>query len=287
MRRRILTKLNLRHAAAVAVLSLLAMSGLGGANIAAQEEAPAPKKAPLTAKEQALIDMTGYWVSIVNEDWRWRMMTPAKGDYASVPLNAEGKRVADTWDPLKDEREGNNCRAYGAANILRIPERLHVTWENENTLRMDTDAGMQTRLFHFDGSKWNGGPTQWQGDSVAAWEKQVQTGGAAGRYGGPVPGKGGTLHVVTTHMKPGYLRKNGVPYSGNAVLTEYFDRFDRNGVSYLIVTSVVDDPQYLSDRFIISGQFRREPDASKWNPTPCRPMWPRATLMARGDRLLD
>ncbi len=68
---------------------------------------PGARKAPTTAKAQALIDLTGYWVSIVNEDWRWRMMTPAKGDYASVPLNAEGKRVADTWDPAKDEREGN------------------------------------------------------------------------------------------------------------------------------------------------------------------------------------
>ena len=129
-----------------------------GGGIAAQGPA-AEADAATTAKAQALIDLTGYWVSMVNEDWRWRMMTPAKGDYASVPLNAEGKRVAGTWDPAKDEREGNQCRAYGAGNIMRIPERLHITWENDNTLRMDTDAGMQTRLFHFDGSKWKGGAT--------------------------------------------------------------------------------------------------------------------------------
>lgn len=281
----ILKKYKLRRVAAIAALSALAMGGFSS-GVAAQAEAPA-RKAPLTPKAQSLIDLTGYWVSIVNEDWRWRMMTPAKGDYASVPINAEGKRVADMWDPGKDEREGNQCRAYGAGNIMRMPERLHVHWENDNTMRMDTDAGMQTRLFHFDGSKWNGGTPQWQGDSVASWEKQVQSGGAAGRFGGPEPGKGGTLHVVTTHLKPGYLRKNGVPYSGNAVLTEYFDRFDRNGVSYLIVTSVVDDPQYLNDRFITSGQFKREPDASKWNPTSCRPLWPRMTEAAHGDRLLD
>jgi hypothetical protein len=160
---------------------------------------------------------------------------------------------------------------------MRIPERLHITWENDNTLRMDTDAGMQTRLFHFDGSKWQGGAPQWQGDSVAAWEKQIQRRGAAGRTGGPVPGKGGTLHVVTKHMRPGYLRKNGVPYSGDAVLTEYYDRFDDDGNSYLIVTSVVDDPEYLNESFITSGQFRLEPNGSKWNPAPCRPLWPIAT----------
>ena len=231
-----------------------------------------------TAKAGALIDLTGYWVSLVDADWRWRMMTPGKGDYASVPLNAEGRKIANSWDPAKDEREGNQCRAYGAGDIMRIPERLHVYWSNDNTLRMDTDAGMQTRLFHFDGSKWQGGVPQWQGDSVATWEK-------IGSAGAPVPGRGGALHVVTTHMRPGYLRKNGVPYSADAALTEYYNRFDRNGVSYLIVTSIVEDPKYLNLRFSTSEEFKREPDASKWNPTPCRPLWPRMTEGARGERL--
>jgi hypothetical protein len=266
----------------VVALMFLTVCNLGG-SIAAQAPAAGGRNVRgTTAKSGALIDLTGYWVSIVNEDWRWRMMTPAKGDFASLPLNAEGRRVALTWDPEKDEREGNQCRAYGAGNIMRIPERLHITWENDDTLRMDTDAGMQTRLFHFDGSKWKGGRPQLQGDSVAAWEKQFQP---RVQVGPPKPGAGGTLHVVTTHMQPGYLRKNGVPYSGNAVLTEYYDRFDEDGNSYLTVTSVVDDPLYLNDRFITSGTFRLEPDASKWDPTPCRPLWPKSTLLARGDRL--
>jgi len=264
-------RLLMRHFAIAAGLLFFALGAFAG-GMAAQS--PAAGRAATTAKSQALIDLTGYWVSLVNEDWRWRMMTPAKGDYASVPLNAEGKRVAGTWDPAKDEREGNSCRAYGAGNIMRIPERLHITWENDNTLRMDIDAGMQTRLFHFDGSKWKGGVTQLQGDSVAAWGKQVQRAGAVGQLSAAEPGKGGTLHVVTTHMTSGYLRKNGVPYSGDAVLTEYYDRFDVDGKSYLIVTSVVDDPKYLNDSFITSGQFKREPDGSKWNPSACRPLWP-------------
>jgi len=233
-------------------------------------------------KAEAVIDLTGYWVSIIDEDWRWRMLTPAKGDYASVPLNAEGTRVANAWDPAKDEAEGNQCRAYGAAGLMRIPERLHISWASDNTLKMETDAGMQTRLFHFDGPKWQGGAPPWQGDSVAAWEKQIQTRGNPPRFGGPIPGKGGTLRVVTTHMRPGYLRKNGVPYSGSAVLTEYYDRFDFKGTSYLIVTSYVNDPQYLTEVFITSGQFRREPDGSKWNPTPCRPLWPLAVGLPSG-----
>jgi len=229
--------------------------------------------APPTAKDNAPFDMTGYWVSIVNEDWRWRMITPAKGDYASVPLNAAGTKIADTWDAAKDEAEGNQCKAYGAGNIMRIPERLHITWTNDNTLQMDTDEGMQTRLFHFDGSKWQGGPPQWQGDSVVMWEKETEI---RGSFGGSFPGKRGNLAVVTKHMRAGYLRTNGVPYSENAVLTEYYDRIDINGQSYLIVTSAVDDPQYLRERFITSGQFKLEPDGSKWSPAPCRPLWPRA-----------
>jgi len=76
--------------------------------------------------------------------------------------------------------------------------------------------------------------------------------------------------VVTTHMRPGYLRKNGVPYSADAVLIEYFDRVEHDGASYLILTTVVDDPKYLSDEFITSEQYKLEPNAAKWNPTPCR-----------------
>ena len=222
-----------------------------------------------TGKEAAVIDLTGYWVSIVDEDWRWRMITPAKGDYASVPLNAEGKKAADGWDLAKDEADGNQCRAYGAAGIMRVPTRLHITWQDDNTLRIDTDAGMQNRFLHFDGPKRTGGESTWQGESAATWEKQSQGNGFGPRSGGAVPGQGGTLHVSTTHMRPGYYRKNGVPYSQNAALTEYFNRIEVDSRTYLIVLTVVHDPEYLKEDFITSEQFLREPDNSKWHPTPC------------------
>ena len=218
----------------------------------------------------ALIDITGQWVSIVDEDWRWRMVTPPKGDFASVPLNDAGRKAGIEWNPAKDETEGLQCKAYGAAGIMRLPTRLRITWADDQTLKMETDAGMQTRVFHFDGSKWRGGNPDWQGDSVASWEKQLQIRGFGGRFGGPEPGKGGTLKVVTTHMRPGYLRKNGVPYSGDARLIEYLDRIELDGVSYLVVTTVVDDPQYLNDTFITSEQFKLETDTTKWNPQPCK-----------------
>ncbi|MGD0907626.1 MAG: hypothetical protein ABSA96_08590 [Candidatus Acidiferrales bacterium] len=226
-----------------------------------------------SAKASALIDITGYWVAIVNEDWVYRMMTPAKGDRSFVPLNAAGQQVADAWDPAKDQAEGNECKAYGAGNIMRIPERLHITWVDDNTLQIETDAGMQKRLFHFDGSKWQGGDPELQGYSVASFEKQPQL-RAGGAVHGPAAGTGGSLHVVTTHMRPGYLQKNGIPYSGDAVLTEFYHLIDLHGTGFLILTSMVNDPTYLREPYVLSSQFKREPDGSKWDPSPCRPLWP-------------
>jgi hypothetical protein len=250
--------------------SLILATLLAAAGSLTAQFSQRPAGPPPAPREGAVIDLTGYWVSIVNEDWRWRMLTPPKGDFASVPLNAEGRRVGNMWDPAKDESAGDQCKAFGAAGLMRLPTRLHITWADDKTLKIESDAGQQTRLLHFDGPKWNGGEPQWQGDSVASWQKQAQQRGFAPPLGGPQPGKGGALKVVTTHMRPGYLRKNGVPYSGDAALTEFLDRIEFDGVAYLILTSVVDDPQYLSDTFITSEQFKLEPDGSKWDPTPCK-----------------
>lgn len=223
---------------------------------------------PPTAKAAAPIDMTGYWVSVVTEDWRYRMVTPPKGDYQSVPMTAESRKVADAWDPTKDEAAGEQCKSYGVAGIMRIPGRLHITWQDDDTLKMEIDAGTQTRLFHFGNWKSPGGEPTWQGDSVARWE-------FAGR-GGP-PGAeppSGNLKVITTHLKAGYLRKNGVPYSANAVFTEYYDIVrEHTGDLWLILTSVVDDPQYLREPFMISTHYRKQADASGWDPTPCSARW--------------
>jgi hypothetical protein len=224
-------------------------------------QAPGAPQAPRTAKAGAPIDITGYWVSVVTEDWRYRMVTPAKGDYASVPLNAEGRKVADAWDPAKDETAGNQCKAYGAAAVMRVPGRIHITWQDDETLKVDTDAGSQSRVFSFAGPKGQGG--DWQGVSAASWDNI-----AGGGRGGPV--RGGSLKVVTTKLKPGYLRKNGVPYSANATVTEYYDlTSESNGDSWLIVQTVVEDPTYLNQPFVTSTHFKKQNDGSGWSPMPC------------------
>jgi hypothetical protein len=255
-------------------------------------------QAPQTAQAQAPTDLTGWWVSVVTEDWRWRMVTPAKGDFASVPINEDARRVADAWDPARDEREGNACKAYGVGGIMRVPGRLHITWQDENTLKIETDAGTQTRLLHFTpsgestadvalGLRAAAAPTPtgeqgWQGYSVATWDILNPPARGNPLFGGagtappaaagnapPVP-RYGSLKVITTKMKPGYLRKNGVPYTENATVSEYFDRHkESNGEQWLTVTTLVEDPRYLNQPFITSSHFKKEPDGSKWRPTPC------------------
>ena len=225
-----------------------------------------PAQTP-TAKSAAPIDLTGYWVSVVTEDWRYRMVTPVKGDYPSIPLNAEGRKIADRWDPSKDEANGNQCKSYGAGNVMRVPEHLRITWADDNTLRIETDAGQQTRVFHFGRSQSSVGEPTWHGDSFSQWEFAGVGGG--GRRGQSAS-SGGDLKVVTTHMRPGYLQKNGVPYSGNATVTEYFNRaVEANGDSWLIVTTIVEDPQYLTARFVRSTHFKKLTDNSGWDPTLC------------------
>jgi hypothetical protein len=220
--------------------------------------------APPSPRAQAPVDLTGYWVSIVTEDWRWRMVTPPKGDYASLPLTPAARKAADAWDPKRDAAAGEACRAYGAAAIMRVPGRIHVTWENDTTLRVDTEAGTQTRLFRF-GTPAPAAPAaqpSWQGRSVAQWQI------SGGRRGAPPAG--GSLKVVTTGLRPGYLRKNGVPYSASAVVTEYYNRTNEpNGDSWLVVTTVVEDPVNLAARFVTSSHFKKAADGSVWNPAPC------------------
>src|SRR5262245_19643474 len=122
-------------------------------------------------KEASPIDLTGYWVAIVSEDWRFRMVTPPRGDYPDItPFHDAGKKIADAWDPAKDEAAGEQCKGYGAINIMRIPTRLHITWANDTTLKLETDAGTQTRTFYFGRPQPPAGPPDWQGFSVAQWE---------------------------------------------------------------------------------------------------------------------
>jgi hypothetical protein len=229
---------------------------------APQGRAGGPPPAPRAA---ALADLTGQWVSLVTEDWRYRLFTAPKGDTMSLPLNPNGQKVASAWDPAKDDAAGEQCKAYGAAGLMRMPTRLRISWHDDTTLTIETDAGMQTRLLRFGAPQGEAG--SWQGVSVASWDYPRPV--IAGRGGGGPP-PGGAMKVVTTQMRPGYLRRNGVPYSANAVMTEYVDRLDvPGGDSLLVVSAEIVDPEYLATPYWTSTQFKRQTDAGGWNPTPC------------------
>lgn len=301
---------------AVALGSAIAFVSGG---LTAQAPAPAQPQAPPAGQAQgrggrgaaqpsgqqaALIDLTGNWVAVVDQDWRFRMMTPPKGDFAQVPMNAAAQRIAAQFDPAlyggaNYQTSGIiDCRAYGGANVMRMPTRLRITWDSPDVLKIETDWGQQTRLLRFTPAQPFGdmevalrtgelggsrGPASMQGYSVAAWEQpfrfnapnfqraNVGRGGGLGQNRAGELQPGGSLAVVTTDLTPGWLRRNGAPYSSRTRVIEHFTTFqDPTGKDWFTDTIEVNDPEYLNTPFYLSAEFQKEPDGSKWAPHPCK-----------------
>jgi hypothetical protein len=246
------------------IVGLVAVSTVA---VSAQRGSGAAPPTGGTPKAAAPIDLTGNWVSVVSEDWLQRMLLPPRGDYAGVPLTLEGRRVANMWEPSMLATDG--CKPFGAPAVMRVPGRLQISWDNDTTIKIVTDAGLQTRLLHFDVPQAPAAERTWQGYSQAEWEQLIQRGGQGGGLVPPPPRAGGALKVTTTRLRAGYLRKNGVPYGEDVMLTEYFDRLSEDGTEWLIVKTIVHAPKYLSQDFVTSTHFKLEPDASKWMPQPC------------------
>lgn len=243
------------------VAALIGQMCLGYAQTSAQQASTIGT----SAQQLAPIDLTGQWVSIVNEDWRWRMLTPPRGDTAGIPLNAQGRAVADSWDPSQD----GSCKAYGTAGLMRMPIRVRISWESGDVLKIESDAGEQVRRLHFKTPPSSGARTL-PGRSIARWERPAPPGDGWGFGAYGPPSSGGSLKVVTSELKAGWLRRNGVAYSENAEVTEYYDRFDGpEGNEWFVVTTVVDDPTYLTQPYITSSHFRREALNSNWHPQSC------------------
>lgn len=241
--------------------------------IRAQGQQGAPPGPPPTPRAASPIDITGNWVSLITQDWRYRMVTPTKGDFAGLPITRAAIEVANNWDPAKDDAAGLQCKSYGAAAIMLRPGRLRIGWQDDRTLKLETDAGTQTRILQFGNAAGANAPS-WQGTSVAEWVTPPRFRRVPGGPPASGPAPGGSLKVVTTGMRPGYLRKNGVPYSENAVLTEHFDIIGPPGVGrLLIVTITVEDPMYLEEPYIAVAQFKAEADGRGWDPTPCSSTW--------------
>ena len=294
--------------------------------LAAQQNqaGPQPPIVQQVGRPGAPIDFTGTWAAVVTEDWQWRFVTPSVGDYTGVPMNNVADKLARAWNPEADVKAGEQCKGFGAAAINRLPTRLQISWVNDTTMKLDWDLGTQSRLVHFDKSAAAGAPSL-QGHAIGEWIDVPAPGGRGGggggggaaapaaaggragapaaapagpggRAGGPPAAAGGRgaapaarpggLKITTTHLRPQYLRQNGVPVSDKAVVTEYLDIVPSpDGSQWLVVKTNVDDPTYLNAWYIVSSQFKKEPNASKWNPTPCE-LLPRlkgtATQVPRG-----
>jgi len=246
----------------VATLLLAPLGLYGQAPQAGRGAAPPGAAAPRNAKAAAPVDLTGYWVSIVTEDWIERMSPDSP---PSGTGGARGLGRGQTAPPPADER----CRAYAAGGSLRVPGRLNITWADDNTLKIEMDAGTQTRLLHFNPAKPPSTEKTLQGYSVATWE--LAGGGRGGRGAGPSgpavpPRPWGKLNVVTTNLKGGYLLSSRSTYSDNATLTEYFSKHSDFGVEYFTVTAAIQDGGQTRTT---SSTFKKEPNGAKFKPAGC------------------
>jgi hypothetical protein len=222
---------------------------------------------PANARTAAPVDLTGYWVSIVTEDWIERMSPD------SPPSGTGGARGLARGQAPAPPAGADPCRVYGAGGSLRVPGRLHITWVDDNTLKVEMDAGTQTRTFHFNSTTPPPTEKTLQGYSVATWELGAAGRGGGGRGGGggapggaPAPPRWGSLNVVTTNLKSGYLLSSRSSYSDNAVLTEYFTKHSDFGVEYFTVTASVQDGAATR---VTSSTFKKEPNGAKFKPAGC------------------
>jgi hypothetical protein len=262
--------------------AVLTQAGLTQAGQPGRGQAAGPAAAG--ARAAAPVDLTGYWVSIVTEDWIERMSpsSPPSGIIGGGRGGGGGgggggrggggaaPAVAPSTDP---------CRVYAAGGSMRVPGRLNVTWADDNTLKIDMDAGTQTRLLHFNAPQPSSLQKTLQGYSVATWDAGARAGGFGGGGGGGGAGRGqagapaaapaprwGVLRVVTTNLSGGYLLSSRSHYSDNAVLTEQFMKHSDFGVDYVTVTATVQDG---AQNRIVSSTFKKEPDGSRFAPSGC------------------
>jgi hypothetical protein len=258
------------------LLTVAAIALFVATPLEAQRGGGARGQAPPTPKADAAIDLTGTWTAVITEDWALRMVTPRKGDYTRVPMTPAARKIADAWDPVRDEAAGEQCRGYGAPSVMRLPGRLRISWQDDTTMKMELEAGNQTRVFHFAepgpafaaASARQAGPglperpgvpePTWQGESRAQWQYTVN------------PPRTGELKVLTNRLRPGYLRKNGVPYGPNTTITEYYHRMTApNGDVWLTVVAEITDAENLREPFVQSTHFKRLAPNATFKPEAC------------------
>ena len=190
---------------------------------------------------RAEADLTGYWDNIIQEDFGYRLAGPAVGDYSGLPINDAARAIADKWNPEDGYKPENQCKMHGAAYIMRSPIRFFLSYDDDVTISMKIELEMgRERKIYLDGRPVEGPSTE-MGHSTGVWN-------------------GDMLTVTTINMTEKYIRRNGVPNSEQAVMTEHFIRHDE----YISLISIIEDPVYLTQPLIRSVSFRKRDDEFKW-----------------------
>ena len=272
------TVLDVRRLAALLGVACLSVLALVAVAEGGQRGAGAPQGGGATGKAGAPVDLTGYWVSLVTEDWIERMSPDSPpsgtggggGGFGGGGGGGGGRGRGGAPAAGAAPANTDPCRVYGAGGSMRVPGRLNITWADDNTLKVDLDAGTQTRLLHFNQAPAPG-PRTLQGYSVATWETGARGGGGfggggGGRGGAPAAPRWGQLKVVTTNTTGGYLLSSRNTYSENAVITEYFAAHTDFGTDYMTVVTSIEEG---GNPRIVSSTFKKEPNGSKFKPTGC------------------
>lgn len=205
----------------------------------------------------AQADFTGTWAGIYHEDWPERLPGPELGEYTGLPINEAARLQADSYDPDRySVVQEFQCRPHsmdyslrGGSVPLRIWYELDQKTQRLAAVRTRVQWMEMERTIYMDGRAHppEGAPHTWQGFSTGEW---------IGRM----------LKVTTTHLKTSYLRRNGVPRSDKATVTEHWVRHGK----YLTIVSHVDDPVFLDEPMVLSQTWALEPELVM-TPFPCTP----------------
>jgi hypothetical protein len=189
----------------------------------------------VSAPASAQSFLNGDWVGLFHEDQPERGPGPELGDYLGLPINAAARQFADSWDASRLTLPEHQCRAHVSPYIYRGPIRVRISEERDPATQdvvavkhfLSTYA--QERTIWLDGRPHppDNAPHTWMGFSTGEWQGDV-------------------LKVTTTHLKQGWHRRNGVPMSARAKMTEYFFRHG----TVLTQLSITDDPVFLEEPLV-------------------------------------
>ena len=194
--------------------------------------------APTAAAAQ--VDLSGSWGARYHEDLNERIPGPDLGDFLGLPINDAARQWALAWNPSRLTLAEHQCQVHVAPYIYRGPLQLRI-WEERDpasqkllAIKNYISTYEQTRTIWMDGRPH---PPEY---AAHTWE-----GFSTGRWDGDM------LTVETTHIKQGWIRRNGLPESDRATLVEHFIRHG----DYLTHISIVTDPVYLTEPLVKSQNF--------------------------------